>query len=213
MYPVSAAPAGIALVVFSNLVVFSSVAGCRPADSPTAPAPSISMTAHLSAEPGATADPAVGVTVEVRSWSEVEELIADHHGKVVVVDVWSTWCFPCLQEFHHLVQLQRVYRDRVACISVNIDYTGLEDQPPEASQEKVLTFLRQQQATFQNVISSDPDQVVLSTLQVSSIPAVLVYDRQGELRKQFVNQDGEYGDEGFEYQADIIPVVDRLLED
>jgi len=153
------------------------------------------------------------VTVEVKSWAEVQQMVADHRGKVVVVDIWSTWCENCMKEFPNLVKLHRQFPDTVACISVDIDYDGLEDEPPESFHDKVLAFLSKHEATFQNVISSDPGDDVYDALEVIAIPVVLVYDREGNLKKKFTNEDNEYGDDGFKYQQHIIPLVEELLGD
>jgi thiol-disulfide isomerase/thioredoxin len=153
------------------------------------------------------------VNVEVRSWAEVQQMVADQKGKIVVVDIWSTWCVPCMREFPHLVELHREYPDRVVCISVDIDYIGLADEPPESHRDRVLEFLREQGATFANVISSDPDVDVLKAVDVGSVPAVLVYDQDGELSKKFTNDENEYGDKGFSYSEHIIPMIETLLED
>ena len=138
-------------------------------------------------------------------------MVTNHRGKVVVIDVWSTWCDPCKRQFPNLVKLHRQYSDKIACISVDIDYYGSPDEPPESFRDEVLKFLSKQDAAFENVISSDPDEDVLNALDVSSVPAVLVYDREGSLRKKFTNDDNEYGGEGFTYQEHIIPLVEKLL--
>ena len=62
-----------------------------------------------------------------------------------------------------------------------------------------------------NFISSDPDETILKHISSASIPAALVYDRQGPLHKVFHNDTGEYGPDGFTYERDIIPLVKQLL--
>lgn len=204
-------------------------AGCQQ-QTPSAPAkPAVPAKRAVTAEPAAPAEPAATsetaptgetsatgegeVTVEVRSWAEVQRTIAEHQGKVVVVDFWSTWCAPCMREFPNLVRLHRQYPDRVACMSVDVNYIGLEEEPPESFHDKVLGFVSKHGATFQNVISSDPEEEVMKALDVASVPVVLVYDRQGKLRKKFTDEDNEYGEDGFTYAQHIIPLVDELLKD
>ena len=66
-------------VLLSGLLVFA--VGCQSSDT----------SSNESEEPS---EPAKTETVTVASWDEVQQKIASHQGKVVVVDLWSTWCAP-----------------------------------------------------------------------------------------------------------------------
>lgn len=179
---------------------------CRPA---TAPDSAKSAAAAREApQPDGTAEQ---IPLDIKSWQETQQWVATQRGRVVVLDLWSSWCVPCQREFPQLVELQRRYPGRVACVSVNIDYTGAQDQPPDLSRDKVYGFLRKQGAAFQNMICSDPDLDVLARLTLGAIPAVLVYDRAGQLRKRFDNDDQQYGEQGFTYREHVLPLVDTLL--
>jgi thiol-disulfide isomerase/thioredoxin len=151
------------------------------------------------------------VTVNVASWSEVQDIVASHRGKVVVVDLWSTWCVPCMREFPNLVKLQKQFPDQVACISVNLNYDGSDDAPPQSHRDEVLKFLTRQNASFQNIICSDPDEMMYDKLDLGSIPAIYVYDKQGNVHRRFDNDAGEYGEEGFTYEQHVIPLVKELI--
>ena len=189
--------------------------GCQPADEPTPtsatgePAESAAAQEHEVESPAASPTSAA-ISVQVRDWNAVLELVASHRGKVVVVDLWSTDCLPCVTEFPNLVKLHREHVADVACISVNCDYIGLEQSPPESYRENVLQFLRKQQATFDNVISSVESDRLFEMIELASIPAVYVYDQTGQLKKRFDNDDAAYGD-GFTYQKQVIPLVETLL--
>ena len=183
--------------------------GCQQEAAPV-PADAATRTAAPPVDESPVADEP-SITVQVNSWAEVQQMVAEHRGKVVVIDVWSTWCEPCVREFPNLVQLHRQYPDDVACISLNIDYIGVATEPPDSFRDKVLIFVRHQGATFQNVISSDPDEDVLKALDAFSVPVVQVYDRGGNLRETFTNDDDLYGDEGFTYQRHIIPLIETSL--
>ena len=152
------------------------------------------------------------VQVDIKSWEEIQSWVADQRGKVVVVDVWSTSCLPCVQEFPHFVELHEELAGDVACASLNIDYYGGEDETPEDIKPRVLKFLTNQRASMQNFVSSDADEDVYKQISTAAIPASLVYDRGGKLHTTFNNDEGLYGEEGFNYADDIKPLVMQLLE-
>jgi hypothetical protein len=116
-----------------------------------------------------------------------------------------------VRELPQLVQLHQQHQGDVLGITYNMDYIGTADEPPESFREDVLKILEPRKATTINVISTDADTVITEKLGFAAVPAVLVYDKKGELRKQFDNDDGEFGDEGFNYENHIVPLVKELL--
>jgi len=87
------------------------------------------------------------VSVEVLNWEQTQKLVARHKGQIVVLDAWSTSCAPCKEEFPNLVKLHQRHGKDVACISMSCDYAGIKNKPPEFYRERVLKFLREQEAT------------------------------------------------------------------
>lgn len=65
-----------ALLLLSGLLLFVSGCGGGPA-------------APVEATGPATTAPAVEVSV--KSWEETQQLVAQHPGRVVVIDLWTTW--------------------------------------------------------------------------------------------------------------------------
>ncbi|MEX2121537.1 MAG: TlpA disulfide reductase family protein [Pirellulales bacterium] len=150
------------------------------------------------------------VTLQIKDYDGILALVRDKQGKVVVLDAWSTWCEPCMREFPGLVALHEKYGpDRVACISLSLDFDGIGDEKPEQHRDKVLAFLNEQGAAFDNLISSDPSEELYKKLGFASVPAVFVYDRQGQLARRFDNTDAKR--EPFTYQ-DVEALVVELLE-
>jgi thiol-disulfide isomerase/thioredoxin len=147
------------------------------------------------------------VTLEVASLAEIRERIASYKGKkIVVVDVWSTSCPPCMNEFPGLVALSEKHADDVACISVSVDFEGGKNKKPEDVSAKVLGFLKEQKAAkVQNILSSTPSDEVQSDEELvgGAIPVVLVYARDGSVAKKFTDA------EPFTY-ADVTKKVDEL---
>lgn len=178
--------------------------GCRPS--------STVVETQVPAAIPANDQPVPEVQLKYANWEETEELVAAHRGKVVVLDVWSSWCVPCLKEFPNLVKLHQQQTDRVICMSLNCNYVGIVDQPPDEARTAVESFLRKQGAIFENVICTDTDEQLFMKLDAASIPIVRVYDKQGKLAKQFVNDQGEYGEDGFTYARHILPLVESLLD-
>ncbi len=152
-----------------------------------------------------------GITLKQANWDEVQKIIADQKGKVVVVDLWSTWCVPCVRELPHLVELQKKYPDQVVCISLNVNYDGSESTPPKSNAEEVLEVLVKNEAKLINLLSSTADEELYGTLDLASIPVAYVYQTDGTLSKRFDNETSAYGEEGFTYQDHITPHVAELL--
>ena len=183
--------------------VVVAIAGCVQSSRSNDPLPSPSRSASV-----APAAPAA--TVEILSWDQTQKRREKLQGKIVVLDVWSTFCQPCVREFPNLVKLQDRLREKVACISFNTDYTGAKDEPPESFRKNVLAFLTTQQAHLFNVLSSDPNEEFFDKIRLGGPPAVFVYDRQGKLVKRFDNSQVPKVPE-FTYKHDVIPLVERLL--
>jgi hypothetical protein len=113
------------------------------------------------------------------------------------------------QRIPNLVALHKKHgADKLACISLSFDYEGIGK--PEDQRTAVLTFLRQQQATFDNVLSSVESDALTEKLGIPSIPAVFVYDREGRLRKRFDNRHASRDGGPFSYEQ-IAALVNELL--
>lgn len=152
---------------------------------------------------------AADVTLQILDWDELQKLIDSHRGKVVVVDAWSTSCEPCKREFPNLVALHKKHGpEKLACISLSLDYEGIG--APEEQREPVLAFLRQQGATFENVLSSVESFELMEKLEIPSIPAVFVYDAAGNLHRRFDNRDASRSGGPFTYEQ-VTETVEKLV--
>ena len=149
------------------------------------------------------------IQVEAASWEQTLAIISQQKGKVVVLDLWSTWCEPCVKEFPALVTLQEKYPNDIVCISLNCNYIGNDEL--EEERQNATQFVVRQKARFRHLISSDADEKLYEKVGIASIPVVRVYDRAGKLSKQFDNEKDEYGEEGFTYQKHISPYVANLV--
>lgn len=157
---------------------------------------------------------AAEVTLTAGTWKDVESLIKQQQGKIVVVDIWSTSCLPCMTEFPQLVAMHRAHKEQLVCVSFNVDYVGIKNKPAEFYRPRVEKFLKKQKATFANFLCTAESDKVFEALELSSIPAVYVFDKDGKLAKRFDDslfEDGE--EEAFTYEKDINPFVKAMLDE
>ena len=142
-------------------------------------------TTRAAASPaGAASPPPAAVTVALVDHAELLERLAAHRGKVVVLDCWSTSCPPCVKEFPGLVALARDYGEQVACLSLSFDYEGFGT--PEEVLPPVQEFLAQVGATaIENLLGREDSDTLYAKLELTSVPAVYVFGRDGELLRRF----------------------------
>ena len=189
-------PACLAFSVSLSLLAFS---GCPPLEETDSPPVVVPQESNP--------EPNVELDLKVAPWSDVEQAIAAQQGKVVVVDLWSTTCPPCKEEFPGLVALHQQHGEQVACMAVSLDYYGDPLEPADSFQPAVSEFLQKQEATFPNFICTDATDEVLAKVGAGAVPTILVYGRDGQLAKMF-----EHDGTGMTYAEDITPFVVSLLE-
>jgi cytochrome c-type biogenesis protein len=94
-------------------------------------------------------------------------------GKVVLLNIWATWCHPCREEIPYLETLYEQHRaDGLEIVGVSIDTRGQEEAIREFVQEFRMTY----------PIWRDPDERIQSTFLALGVPASYLIDRKGVLR-------------------------------
>ena len=84
------------------------------------------LVVHYAAQmhhgPGATASHLPAPDFTLRQPDGRDLRLSSYRGKVVLLDFWATWCYPCRQEIPHLVELQQKYGDRgLQIIGISLD--------------------------------------------------------------------------------------------
>ncbi|HUG90479.1 MAG TPA: redoxin family protein [Planctomycetaceae bacterium] len=191
-------------------------AGGPPAapDGSEAPAKPVSATkAAAGGRPAATGERPRDIGLAVTNWDGVQALVRKHRGKVVAVNIWTTTCPACLEEFPGFVRMQQTFgRDDVACIAVNCDYDGIKTKPPAYYRDRVVAFLREQDAgILDNVLLDTPLIDFLDQIGLASSPAIYVYDRSGKLAKRFDNDNVARAEDEFTLSA-VEALISELVE-
>jgi|GEM_PF-28070 thiol-disulfide isomerase/thioredoxin len=81
----------------------------------------------------------------------ITALVRNPTNKLRLINLWATWCVPCVEEFPELVTLNRMYRDRgFELVSISTD--------DSAARPKALRFLEKQQSSSPNYIFTGDDK-------------------------------------------------------
>jgi cytochrome c biogenesis protein CcmG/thiol:disulfide interchange protein DsbE len=99
--------------------------------------------------------------------------LVDQRGKVVLLNVWATWCHPCRDEIPELRVLHNQYASRgFELVGVSVDAEGNDDGIKEFMKEFEMTY----------PIWRDPGERVSAQFLVFGVPATFLIDKQGVLR-------------------------------
>ena len=182
--------AGWPVIVAVSIWAAIGAPGC--VDEPTAvtdpPQPVADLSVAPNAIPSAAVTEASTETLRIADWQTVQSEIRERPTRLVVVDIWTTTCLTCVEEFPKFVELAQEFPpSEVTFVTLCCDYDGLPEKPPEHYRPKVMDFLEKQQAVTVNYLLSTSFLDFLDIIGLSSTPAVLVYGADGRLLRRFDN--------------------------
>lgn len=123
--------------------------------------------------------------------------LAARRDRVVLLNVWATWCHPCRDEIPVLQDLHTRLSSRgLEVIGVSIDARGEE--------EEVARFVRQYGMTYP--IWLDPDERVLTTFLAIGAPATYLIARDGTLLWRHIGPIKEN-------DPRLMPILEKALTD
>lgn len=140
--------------------------------------------------------------IEAAHWYRGEPRSRLSLGNVYVVDLWATWCGPCVRAMPHLSELQNKYAEQgLRVIAVSID-TG------DSAHEQVERFLERRSEDISFDVALDTGETKAAWLDASgrdSIPSTYVVNREGTVAwiGNPNTPEGEFGE----------PVIDRVLRE
>jgi thiol-disulfide isomerase/thioredoxin len=121
---------------------------------------------------------AFGAEVETVSAEQVQALIKENAGSVVVVNFWATWCPPCLKEFPDLIDVYQQNRERgVVILAVSMNAEDETQDIDEFLQKFAPPFPVYRAASIDNAFYAG-----IVEPWFGELPITLVYDTAGELR-------------------------------
>ncbi len=103
--------------------------------------------------------------------------LSDFKGKVLLINVWATWCEPCIQEIPQLIEMQKKLEGtdmKLIAVSVDEDLSTAPNFLTKHNLKDFDTLL-------------DPEQKIDVILPLSSVPTNYVLDGSGNLVAFFRN--------------------------
>lgn len=110
-------------------------------------------------------------------------------GKVLLVDVWATWCPPCKEEMPWFQEFSERYRDQ------GLEVIGISIDP---NPRDVARFAQELGITY--TLINHPG--IMQEWGLLGLPTTLIVDREGNIRRKIV---------GFDYKETFEAAVRELL--
>lgn len=133
-------------------------------------------------------------------------------GKPILLNIWATWCGPCVQELPHLNELAEEYRDKITIVALHSE--GLTVTPeggvePNGETNAAAVKLQQDLGLTLPMVNPDITMLVLMNdpqyqLQVSVLPTTWLIDGEGYIRAVIEASNTKEGWQG---------VIDKFLAD
>ena len=143
-----------------------------------APRPGVPPTRNAPPPPLTTL-PASVIDAELRAVTGAPIKLSSYAGKVLLVNLWATWCGPCRLETPELVKLNKEFR------SQGLEVVGLSTENPDDSAESVREFVHNFKVDYR--VGWSGQQVAIALMQGrDAIPQSFIISRSGRVVKRFV---------------------------
>ncbi|HUR92208.1 MAG TPA: TlpA disulfide reductase family protein [Gemmatimonadaceae bacterium] len=99
--------------------------------------------------------------------------LASQRGKVILLNVWATWCHPCRDEIPELQAIHERYAARgLELVGVSVD--------TESADDAIRAFMRDFKMSYP--VWRDPSERISAQFHIVGVPATFLIDREGVLR-------------------------------
>ena len=102
--------------------------------------------------------------------------LADYRGKVVLLNIWATWCPPCLEEMPSMEKLyQELKGEGFEILAVSIDESGAQG---------VLAFMKKHKLSFP--VLTDSKGTIKNLYRTTGVPESFIIDKDGVLVEKVI---------------------------
>lgn len=125
--------------------------------------------------------PATTMNTELTALDGSKFKLADYQGKIVLVNLWATWCGPCRAEIPDLIKVSEEYKAK------GVEVIGITNENPERDGPAVKAFVKQFKINYKIGWSDQSFATDLMQGQIrNSIPQSFIISRDGRVLKRFV---------------------------
>jgi len=122
--------------------------------------------------------PSAIMQADIKLLDDTTFKLEDKKGKVILANLWATWCGPCIEEMPHLVEMHEKYKDK------NFEVLGLntDDEP----KEMIERFAAKQKLNYPLAWADGKlTTEFVKVTRLQGIPQTLLINRDGQLRGMF----------------------------
>ncbi|CAB1064351.1 Thiol:disulfide oxidoreductase TlpA [Olavius sp. associated proteobacterium Delta 1] len=102
--------------------------------------------------------------------------LADYKGQVVLLNIWATWCAPCVAEMPSMEKLHQALKDeKFVILAVSIDESGAD---------AVLPFMKKHRLSFPAL--TDAAGTIKNLYQTTGVPESFIIDKDGRIVEKVI---------------------------
>jgi thiol-disulfide isomerase/thioredoxin len=177
-------------LIGSGLLLIAAIASAFYSQIETPPTDNTALRPGASGDIEASSRPAIRAAAEPAALSEEvmqtsiklldgkSRKLADYSGKVLIVDLWATWCGPCRQEIPHLVEMAEEYKSK------GVEVIGLTTEDPEMDVQMVKEFSKHFKINYPIGWGLPIAEGLMNGR--NGIPQTIIIGRDGRIKKHFV---------------------------
>ncbi len=121
--------------------------------------------------------------------------LSDYRGKVIVLNIWATWCEQCRREMPSMEAVHRDFKDRgLAVVAVSVDGPDMD--------AAIREFVTSYELTFD--VLYDRTELFRALYRYTGVPETYVIDRGGTVRRKWIGPDDWNSEENRRFLSQLL---------